>query len=542
MECDSLLSHSKRRFLMDSSYLYVRLGPQFNEEQFREIEKTVGPGMILDAKEGRLVARERTASDGSSWYVSKEAEGLLASLRNLDAPVGGLSQRNYVVIPPDRFKKMKIIFASFLGSSSSGGSGQAAAGAAAGEAVVKEPLCKVLTPDVVQREVESSNILLSEVIAANKEEWMKKAAINRHKMHLEKVGKNHSLHGIAKALLVKEDGTVYIRHFSNQIFGKGTLKRVYAATMHNDPSRKTYAWSVLLKEATLEEVQDNAIIRAFREAIRGRSDFNQVGEFIDFEEGRGVVSGDEKEGVISIGEAYDGDVRTLRNQNAPVLHGAGIVKLADGLAFIHGKGFIHGDVKLDNILVKNGDPVWHDYDFVGNIAQGKLLLRCSIVTPEMRNMLVRSRSAREGGDASLFPKIDVYTFACTLKADLSGSGSHITSPADIWRDFRAWVTTRPETETETETEYLLYRKFRDKSQDLTSDEVARIQQFTQSFERYIATKDNTEHLSRQPKPGIPHYEYECLLWEGMNPNPAARPDSAQFAARLKVLLVEGKLP
>jgi len=531
---------------MDNSYRYIHLGPQLAPDQFEEIKKAAEEGMVLDALEGKLVARKETASD--QFIVSTEAQKVLESLKNLSAPVSGLSQRKFVVLPSEDFPKLQEIldsssnsssnsnfigsFFSNVGSFISGLSSRFTSSST--EAVVKEPLYQVLSLDEARRETDTS---ISDFIAAHKTEWMRAAAENRHKMHLVRVGENHPLHGMAKAFLVKEDGTVYIRHFAAQQLGQGTYKRIYRATIHGDLSRKTYAWSVLKERVSLEQVQTSASIIAFKRVIEGHPAFNQVGEFVDFEEGQEVVSQGEREGVISLSEAYDGDALTLRNQTKkPVLHGEGIVKLAEGLAFIHGRGFIHGDIKLENILVKDGDPVWHDFDMAGNVAEGKLPLRCTILAPEMRNMVNRIY-ADEKGDASLFPKIDVYVFACSLKLDLSGSRRHYRPVNDMLDDHQKWLAKRSLAE-----KNLYQRLDDDPVQVFTPEEREGLERLFQLFEQEMATREQAQHLGKKPQPGIPHYEYEYLLWEGMNPNPAERPDSAQFADRLRQLLVDGKLP
>ena len=84
--------------------------------------------------------------------------------------------------------------------------------------------------------------------------------------------------------------------------------------------------------------------------------------------------------------------------------------LAECLAEIHAKGYAHRDIKPDNILFLDGQPVFSDFGLVElpvksvNTPKGKRIGNFATIAPEMR----RKNSGAKGGPA------DVFSFGKTL--------------------------------------------------------------------------------------------------------------------------------
>lgn len=137
-----------------------------------------------------------------------------------------------------------------------------------------------------------------------------------------------------------------------------------------------------------------------------------------------------KDGVVIIcSELMDGDLRSLVERDEMTLFDRVDValQLARGLAFMHEKGFVHQDIKLDNVLFRGRDmplPNGSRYDVqlcdfgLSRCARGPFTNSTRLGTPVyMPPEVLR-------GNMTLTKSVDVYSFALAVWEMFTGETAY----------------------------------------------------------------------------------------------------------------------
>lgn len=407
---------------------------------------------------------------------------------------------------------------------------------------MKEALVRLVNNRREFREAQDRNLV--DLITSNLSDWQARAELSPNGLFLIS---RHTEAGSAlrtesetsllfeygvRSIIVTDTGKVLMRRLNDRILGGGGFKAVYEV---EGSTGNKYAWYVLKDKSTIETYNSPAV-SALRKFIieNPNASFNQVGEFVE----HGAKG-------VGIGELYDGSAESLRRKlGQPVLKGQHIIDLVSSLALLHRSGIAHRDIKPANILLKDGKPYLHDYDLV-TLLSGNTNVQAR-GTPDFMPMEFVNTALHKDVLPRMLPKADVFAMARTLildqqpemEGETRGFDSYeqyinmylkemcsallnINIPGDL-RNLLRGAVFEPR-----KIQFLLMR--RRPEEQLT---------FIQAF----LNERQAKHESLAPNDLKPFLQYRRLLWEALSPDPAKRPDTEQFLARLQVLQTAGQLP
>jgi len=380
------------------------------------------------------------------------------------------------------------------------------------------------TPTSVRLVPTAPPLTLSAFIQANQANWQVAARANAHGMHLVRATPEgqplRDAFGV-HAILINRHGKAFVRYEAARSLGHGGNKNYFEAEEY--PSRKKYAWAVLGDNSILN-FYDQPTMTAFRRLIENHPSFNHTGEFaLDVGHVDGVA--------VSIDDLYDGDALDLRVASPThVLNGAGIIKLAEGVKFMHDNGFAHRDVKPDNILLENRNPVWHDYDFVDRTEPHDAMVPIRGTPGYIAPEYAIPHMAWDAVRRSTLPKSDIFSFACALLWDLDGTSAFLGY--DSGKQKENWARLQ------------LLARGRGLLAEGQTLQVSHLTQHREVLHQAWLDDQTAIHQTRKPTSGDgqPYFRYRCLLWAASQPDPVNRPDSAMFLNALRFLGAAGELP
>lgn len=336
-----------------------------------------------------------------------------------------------------------------------------------------------------------------------------------------------------RAIIVTDTGKVFLRRENDRVLGRGGYKDVFEV---GELSGKKYAWFVLRDHSNIASYNSPAI-QALKKFIKEtpNASFNEVGEFV-----RHGAKG------LSVGELFDGSAESLRKERGqPVFKGQHIIDIVSSLEQLHRAGIAHRDIKPANFLMKDGKPYFHDYDLVTLLMGEKN--EGTVGTPDFMPWEFIAFALYKPILPSMLPKADVFAMARTLFLDRNPEMETVIRGYDPYDKFvelylrdmgNALLDHR---DTPGDLRNLLRNAVNDpkKIKFIFSKRTPEEQRFM--IQAFLDAKQRT-HEAEAPNDAQPFLEYRKLLWTAMAPDPAKRPDAAQFLTRLQALQNANQIP
>lgn len=331
-----------------------------------------------------------------------------------------------------------------------------------------------------------------------------------------KLVKSLGQHSLKKALtshpiLIDKVGSIFIRA-TKKPFTSGSYKKIFKAVEYG--TLRSYAWTEM--ESYQLMVFNTPSMKRFSEFLEANPGcaFTPVPRFFSY-----VMDQQQVRGVY-VGTLYKGDAGELRQQkNEPIFLAPAIVGLAESLAALHNAGFVHRDIKDQNILFDaDGRAFFHDYDFLCKAGKKDMdvdgtdgynsleyVLKDNLNTPLENEDLYRA---------------DVFAFAVTLYKDLENDFQKPGYHADLWETYQREI------------------------QAISGINPAQCppKQQNEALNQWLAWKQREHDASVPQEDGKPYLAYRQFLWTAMSPIFVLRPDAAAFEAGLKELAQGNELP